>query len=85
MAALGAAYISQMGYFPPSGIKMINIGELRVGYKDFSDRYPSLVPYAYRIVHRNDAAPHAIPLTDGYYHHANEVKLWGRVPQFDDL
>uniref|UniRef100_A0A914EJR0 Fungal lipase-like domain-containing protein n=1 Tax=Acrobeloides nanus TaxID=290746 RepID=A0A914EJR0_9BILA len=73
MAAMSAAYISQMGYVSPNDIKMINFGELRIGHKDFADRYPTLVPYAYRIVHRNDIAPHAIPLTAGYSHHKNEI------------
>uniref|UniRef100_A0A914DWM3 Fungal lipase-like domain-containing protein n=1 Tax=Acrobeloides nanus TaxID=290746 RepID=A0A914DWM3_9BILA len=73
MAALAAPYISQMGYFAPKDIKMVNYGELRVGHKDFADRYPSLVPYAYRIVHRNDIMPHIIPLEAGYVHHQNEI------------
>ena len=82
MAAMSAAYISQMGYVSPNDIKMINFGELRIGHKDFADRYPTLVPYAYRIVHRNDIAPHAIPLTAGYSHHKNEVCFIDRLNKY---
>ena len=73
LAGMVAPYISQMGYFPAANIKMVSFGELRIGHLDFAERYESLVPYAYRVVHRNDFVPHSIPLESGYRHHKNEV------------
>lgn len=52
---------------------MISFGELRIGYMDFATLYENLVPYAYRVVHRNDAIPHRIPLEAAYRHHKKEV------------
>lgn len=73
LAGIAAPYISQMSYFNPTNIKMVSFGELRIGYIDFAQRYPSLVPFAYRVVHRHDIVPHLIPLEAGYRHHGNEV------------
>lgn len=78
LSAMAAAYISQLGYYRPSRVKMISFGELRIGYMDFVERYENLVPYAYRVVHRNDAIPHRIPLEAGYRHHKNEVSKMGK-------
>lgn len=79
LAGMAAPYISQMGYYPPNQIKMISFGELRIGYMDFATRYETLVPFAYRVVHRNDAIPHRIPLDAGYRHHKNEVGAEGKI------
>jgi predicted lipase len=73
LAAITSSYISQLGYMNPKDIKMFSFGEPRIGHMDFASRYASLVPWAYRVVHRNDEVPHAIPLTAGYRHHGNEV------------
>jgi hypothetical protein len=72
LAANGAAYISQMGYMPPNQIKYVTFGQMRVGYADFAARFPSLVPWAYRVTHRWDHIPHG-RFDLGYYHIKNEV------------
>lgn len=73
MAGNAAAYISQMGYLKPAQIKLVTFGETRIGHPDFANRYPSLVPYAYRVTHNRDIVPHIIPTWGGYQHHQNEV------------
>lgn len=73
LSATTAPYISYMGYFNSSKIKMVTFGEPRVGHIDFADRFANLVPFSYRVVHRNDIAPHLMPLTSGYSNHKNEV------------
>ena len=73
LAGTAAAYISQMGYVNPSMLKLITNGMLRIGKTDLISRFPTLVPYAYRIVHRHDIVPHLIPLTAGYQHFGPEV------------
>lgn len=73
LASEAAAYISQLGYLDPSLIKMISFGQTRIGHKDFADRYPTLVPFAYRVTHNHDIVPHIIPYSQGYRHHKNEI------------
>lgn len=73
LAGNAAAYISQMGYADPSMIKLVTFGQLRFGKADFISRFPSLVPYAYRVTHRADVVPHLIPTSAGYLHYAKEV------------
>lgn len=73
LASMAAPYISQMGYFDLNNIKMVSFSGLRIGHTDFADRYPSLVPYSYRVTHRNDVVPHLIPFDAGYRHQKNEV------------
>jgi hypothetical protein len=73
LTGFAAPYISQMGYFDKTNIKMISFGEPPVGHGDFADRYPDLVPYSYRVTHRNDIVPHIIPYAAGYRQHKNEV------------
>lgn len=72
VASIAAAYISQMGYMAPSQVKLVTFGQSRVGHPDLANRYPSLVPYAYRVTHRNDSVPHYIP-NPPYQHFKNEV------------
>uniref|UniRef100_A0A914DCN8 Fungal lipase-like domain-containing protein n=1 Tax=Acrobeloides nanus TaxID=290746 RepID=A0A914DCN8_9BILA len=72
-ATMGAAYLSQMGYVQPNNIKLMNFGSPRLGHPDFANRFPSLVPYAYRVVHNRDHVPHAPTPADGYQHIKNEV------------
>lgn len=73
LASNAAAYISQMGFMDKSQIKMVSFGQTRVGDAVFAERYPNLVPYAYRVTHRNDIAPHLVPYEAGYRHFKNEV------------
>lgn len=79
LSANAAPYISLMGYYQPKDIKMISFGQTRIGDATFAQRYPTLVPYAYRIVHRYDVAPHIIPHHYGYRHHGSEVGNGGRL------
>jgi predicted lipase len=64
-----------MGYVQPNNIKLMNFGSPRLGHPDFANRFPSLVPYAYRVVHNRDHVPHAPTTADGYQHIKNEVNL----------
>uniref|UniRef100_A0A914DXY1 Fungal lipase-like domain-containing protein n=1 Tax=Acrobeloides nanus TaxID=290746 RepID=A0A914DXY1_9BILA len=73
LSAIAAPYISQMGYYNAINIKLVTFGELRMGYMDFATRFPSLVSYSYRVVHKKDLYPHLIPYDAGYRHHVNEV------------
>lgn len=75
LAALAAPYVSQMGYFDKTQIKLIAFGEMRVGYADFADRMPNLVPFAYRAYHNRDMSAHIIPTSAGYMHYKNEVGI----------
>lgn len=73
LAALAAPYISQLGYFDKTQIKLVSFGEMRVGHADFADRFSDLVPFAYRVYHNRDMSAHVIPTSAGYKHHKNEV------------
>lgn len=75
LAALAAPYVSQMGYFDKTQIKLIAFGEMRVGHADFADRMPNLVPFAYRAYHNRDMSAHIIPTSAGYMHYKNEVGI----------
>ena len=74
LAGTAAPYISQMGYVNPSMLKLITNGMLRIGKADLISRFPTLVPYAYRITHRHDIVPHLIPTSAGYQHFGPEVR-----------
>jgi len=71
LAALAAPYISALGYFNPPDIKLVTFEGLRVGYQDWATRMQTLVPWSYRLTHRNDAVPHLIPAP--YVHHKTEI------------
>uniref|UniRef100_A0A914QTN3 Fungal lipase-like domain-containing protein n=1 Tax=Panagrolaimus davidi TaxID=227884 RepID=A0A914QTN3_9BILA len=73
LSSLMAGYLVQMGYASSSAVKLMTFGEPRNGHKDFANRFPSLVPWAYRVVHHNDYVPHSIPQELGYQHHRNEI------------
>jgi len=73
-ASIYAALISALGYVTPDKIKLITMGQPRVGDQAFADSYPSLVNYAYRVVHANDWVPALPPLgLLNYSHHQSEV------------
>src|SRR5690349_12785343 len=57
LAANAAGYISALGYMSPNDIKLITFGQPRIGHADIAARYPSLVPYMYRVTHRLDHVP----------------------------
>jgi hypothetical protein len=73
MAANAAGYISAIGLMKPSDIKLVTFGQPRIGLPDFASRYSSLVPYAYRVIHRTDYIPHT-PAYAGYEHFPTEVQ-----------
>ena len=75
MAAISAGYISQLGYMPASQIKLVTFGQPRIGFADLAARYPSLVPYTYRVTHHMDYVPHTPPMELGYVHFKSEVFL----------
>lgn len=72
LSSIAAPYISQFNYFNSANMKLLNFGAMRVGKPDFVARIPSLVPWAYRIVHRYDIVPHWFQQA-GYVNYANEV------------
>jgi hypothetical protein len=73
LSSLMAAYLVQMKYTLNTNVKLMTFGEPRNGHKDFANRFPELVPWAYRVVHHNDLVPHSIPEALGYQHHRNEI------------
>ena len=75
LSSLAAPYISQMGYFDKYNIKLLNFGAMRVGKPDFVSRFPSLVPWAYRLVHRYDIVPHWFQ-NFGFINYAKEVDVF---------
>uniref|UniRef100_A0A914ENU3 Fungal lipase-like domain-containing protein n=1 Tax=Acrobeloides nanus TaxID=290746 RepID=A0A914ENU3_9BILA len=73
-ASLAAALISSLNYTTPDKIKLITFGQPRTGDLGYSNNYPILVPYAYRVVHRQDAIAQLPPKEFlGYLHHKSEV------------
>uniref|UniRef100_A0A914E7Z3 Fungal lipase-like domain-containing protein n=1 Tax=Acrobeloides nanus TaxID=290746 RepID=A0A914E7Z3_9BILA len=72
LSSLAAPYISQMGYFDKNNMKLLNFGAMRVGKPDFVARFPSLVPWAYRVVHRYDIVPHWFQ-DFGFINYAKEI------------
>lgn len=80
LSSITAPYITQMGYFNKTNVKVVNFGAVRVGHPDFVDRFPGLVPYAYRVVHQNDIVPHAFEF-NGYINYANEVSIFQQTNQ----
>jgi hypothetical protein len=73
LAANAAGFISALGYMPASDIKLVTFGQPRIGHSDLASRYPTLVPYTYRVTHRLDHVPHSPPNAAGYVHFKNEV------------
>jgi hypothetical protein len=73
LAGMSAAYISQLGYVDPSVLKLMTFGQLRIGKADFIFRFPTLVPYSYRVTFHHDIVPHLIPLEAGYKHYGKEI------------
>lgn len=72
LSSIAAPYISQMGFFNRNSMKLVNFGQMRTMHADLADRYPTLVPYTYRVTHRDDIVPHWFQ-GEGYMHPKNEV------------
>uniref|UniRef100_A0A914CCW1 Fungal lipase-like domain-containing protein n=1 Tax=Acrobeloides nanus TaxID=290746 RepID=A0A914CCW1_9BILA len=79
MASLSAGYIAFMGYFPASQIKLVTYGQPRVGDLAYANYIDSTIPFAYRVVHKDDMVPHLPPIWlemgdwSNYTHHKSEI------------
>uniref|UniRef100_A0A914PS13 Fungal lipase-like domain-containing protein n=1 Tax=Panagrolaimus davidi TaxID=227884 RepID=A0A914PS13_9BILA len=85
LSSLMAGYLVQMGYASSSAVKLMTFGEPRNEHNDLADRFPSLVPWAYRVVHRFDDIPHIVPTNMGYQHHKNEIWYHNDMDVNDDF
>ena len=74
MASITATTLAVTKVVPADMIKLVTFGQPRVGDKTYATLIDSLIPYAYRVIHKNDLVA-AIPpqfLYD-YHHHKSEV------------
>jgi hypothetical protein len=74
MASIAATTIATTNYFPGDKIKLVTYGQPRTGDKTYAALVDSTIPYAYRVIHKNDIVPQIPPqFLYGYHHHKNEV------------
>ncbi|CAD6188465.1 unnamed protein product [Caenorhabditis auriculariae] len=74
MAALASSYVTGMNLVSASKIKLVTFGQPRTGDVDFANAHDSIIPYTYRVVHKNDIVPHLPPRgLENFRHHKSEV------------
>ncbi|CAJ0938884.1 unnamed protein product, partial [Mesorhabditis belari] len=77
MASLCAGYIVSVGYYDKNAVKLVTVGQPRIGDSTWAKWHDANVPYSVRVVHSHDVVPH-LPLEDmGYSHHMTEVFFKG--------
>ncbi|KAE9548479.1 hypothetical protein FO519_008309 [Halicephalobus sp. NKZ332] len=74
-AFLQASHISQVGMANPSNMKLVNFGGPHGGDLAWAQRIPTLVPWAYRVVHHWDYVPH-IPTNPNWTYTHHKIEIW---------
>uniref|UniRef100_A0A914QUM1 Fungal lipase-like domain-containing protein n=1 Tax=Panagrolaimus davidi TaxID=227884 RepID=A0A914QUM1_9BILA len=74
MASIAATTIATTNLFDAKKIKLVTFGQPRTGDESYAALVDLLIPYAIRVVHRDDIVPLIPPgFLYGYRHHKSEV------------